>query len=279
MKKRINNKLQTVLVNLLAVFAIIPVLFPIYWLFVSAFQSPQTIIQIPPKLFSHTFSLYYLKEVFSEFGVGRFLFNSVYLAVVSTFLTLVVASLAAFSYTVYKYKAKETFSKAILFVNMFPQILIIIPLYLLMSKMGLINSWKGLILCYIAFQMPICVWTIQAYFETIPRELIDAAEIDGLTRLQTLPKIFIPVALPGLAASGIMVFIGVWNNFILANTLLIDEVRKTLPVVVVDFASRDSMFQGDVLAASLIICIPSFMFALFAQKYLVGGLTDGSVKA
>ena len=120
---------------------------------------------------------------------------------------------------------------------------------------------------------------MQSYFETIPRDLIDAAEIDGLRRIQTLPKIFLPVALPGLAASGIMTFIGIWNNFLLANTLLIDESKKTLPVIVADFASRDSMLQGDVLAASLIVCVPSFFFALFAQKYLVGGLTNGAVKA
>lgn len=126
--------------------------------------------------------------------------------------------------------------------------------------------------------MPICVWTMQSYFETIPRELVDAAEIDGLTRLQTLPRIFLPVALPGLAASGIMTFIGIWNNFLLANTLLIDDAKKTLPVIVADFASRESMMQGDVLAASLIVCIPSFLFALFAQRYLVGGLTTGAIK-
>ena len=136
-----------------------------------------------------------------------------------------------------------------------------------------------MIICYIAFEMPICVWTMQSYFETIPRDLIDAAEIDGLTRIKTLPKIFLPVALPGLAASGIMTFIGIWNNFLLCNTLIIDASRKTLPVVVADFASRDNMMQGDVLAASLVVCIPSFFFALFAQKYLVGGLTKGAVKA
>ena len=139
---------------------------------------------------------------------------------------------------------KETFSKMVLFVYMFPQILIIIPIYLMMSKMGLINTYKGLILCYIAFELPICIWTMQSYFETIPSDLIEAAEIDGLAKIQTLWHIFLPVALPGLA----------------------------------DFSSRDSMLQGDVLAASMIVCIPSFLFALFAQKYLVGGLTSGSVK-
>ncbi len=279
MNKRNKERAKDIGINVLAIVCLIPVIFPVYWLFVSALQNPRSIIQIPPKLFPNDFSLEFLSNVFSQFGIGKFLFNSVMLSVLSTFLTLAIACLAAFSYTCYKYKAKEGFSKMVLFVHMFPQILIIIPIYLLMSRLHLINTWLGLIICYVAFEMPICVWTMQSYFETIPRDLIDAAEIDGLKRIQTLPKIFLPVALPGLAASGIMTFIGIWNNFLLANTLLIDESKKTLPVIVADFASRDSMLQGDILAASLIVCIPSFFFALFAQKYLVGGLTNGAVKA
>ena len=272
------RKQKAVCINLLAIAVIIPVVFPVYWLVISALQSPESIISIPPSLFPYDFSPYFLKKVFTEMNIGQYLFNSIMLSVVSTFLTLFIACLAAFSYTVYRYKAKEAFSRMILFVHMFPQILIAIPLYMLMSKLHLINSFPGLIICYIAFEMPICVWTMQSYFETIPRELVDAAEIDGLTRLQTLPRIFLPVALPGLAASGIMTFIGIWNNFLLANTLLIDDAKKTLPVIVADFASRESMMQGDVLAASLIVCIPSFLFALFAQRYLVGGLTTGAIK-
>jgi ABC-type glycerol-3-phosphate transport system permease component len=279
MTKTQKYRIKSIRVHILAVLALIPVLFPIYWLVISALQNPQTIISIPPKLFPTNFSLYFVNKVFSEFGIARYLFNSVFLSVSSTFLTLFFACFAAFSYTVYKYKMRETFSKMVLFVYMFPQILIIIPIYLLLSKLRLINMFAGVMLCYVAFEMPICVWTMQSYFETIPRDLVDAAEIDGLTRLRTLWHVFLPVALPGMAAAGIMTFIGIWNNFIIANTLLIDASKKTLPVVVADFASRDNMMQGDVLAASLVVCIPSFFFALFAQKYLVGGLTSGAVKS
>ncbi|MDY5930758.1 MAG: carbohydrate ABC transporter permease [Candidatus Ornithospirochaeta sp.] len=269
---------KTIFINVLAIICLVPVLFPIYWLTVSALQSPKNIISIPPKLFPTDFSLYFLRNVFSEFGVGRYLFNSVWISITATAATLAVACFAAFSYTLYKYRCKEIFSKLVLFVHMFPQILIVIPIYLLMSKMHLINTYWGLILCYIAFEMPICVWTMQSYFETIPKDLVDAAEIDGLPRIKTLWHVFLPVALPGLAAAGVMTFIGIWNNFLLANTILIDSGKKTLPVVIADFAGRDNMMQGDILAASLVVCVPSFFFALFAQKYLVGGLTNGAVK-
>ncbi|MGE4584728.1 MAG: carbohydrate ABC transporter permease [Sphaerochaeta sp.] len=279
MNKNIRKRNESILVHTLAIISLLFILFPIYWLVISALQSPQTIISIPPSLLPRSFSLYFVKKVFAEFGIGRFLANSIFLSLGSTLLTLIIACFAAFSYTAYRYSLKESFSKLVLFVYMFPQILIIIPIYLLMSKVGLINTYGGLILCYIAFELPICIWTMQSYFATIPKDLIDAAEIDGLRRISTLWYVFLPVALPGLAASGVMTFIGIWNNFLLANTLLIDEAKKTLPVVIADFASRDSMMQGDVLAASLVVCIPSFFFALFAQKYLVGGLTAGSVKA
>jgi multiple sugar transport system permease protein len=279
MTKTQKYNLKSVAIHVLAVLAMIPILFPVYWLAVSALQSPANIASTPPHLFPRGFSLYYVKVVFSEFNIARYLFNSVFLTLVSVFCILVVACLAAFSYIAYRYKLRETFSKFVLFVYMFPQILIIIPIYLLMSRVGLINTYPGLILCYMAFEMPICVWTMQSYFETIPRDLVDAAEIDGLTRIKTLWHVFLPVALPGLAASGIMTFIGVWNNFLLANTLLIKMESKTLPVVIADFASRATAQQGVILASSLIICIPSFIFALLAQRYLVGGLTNGAVKA
>lgn len=279
LNKKVRRSLRSIGIHALTIAVLIPILFPFYWLVVSTLQDGRSIIAIPPKLFPGHFSLYFVTRVFREFGVLQFLWNSVFLSGVSTFLTVGIACFAAFSFTMYRFRLRQTFSKLVLFVYMFPQILIIIPIYLLLSKVGLINTQFGVMLCYIAFELPICIWVLQSYFETIPKDLVDAAEIDGLKKRATLWYVFIPVALPGLAASSVMTFIGIWNNFLLANTLLIDEAKKTLPVMVYDFASRDSMLQGDVLAASLIVCVPSFFFALFAQKYLVGGLTAGSVKA
>lgn len=276
--KKTRETAKTVGIHVLAVLATLFIIFPIYWLIISALRSPEHILDTPPSLLPSNISTFFVDHVFREFAIGRYLFNSVFLSLTATFATLMIAALAAFSYRMYRYRAKETFSKLILFVYMFPQILIIIPIYLLMSKLGLINTWFGLILCYIAFEMPICIWTLQSYFATIPRDLVEAAEIDGMTRIRTLWKIFVPVALPGFASSGIMTFIGIWNNFLLANTLLVSDSLKTLPVIVADFSSRDSMLQGDVLAASLVVSLPSFFFALFFQRYLVGGLTEGAVK-
>ncbi len=270
--------LRDVGLHALVVVVMVPVLFPLYWLAVSALQEPANLISIPPRLVPKQLSLHYVKIVFGQLGMGRFLFNSVYISLLTMFLTAVLAALAAYSHTVYSYRGRETASKLVLFVYMFPQILVVIPLYILLTRVGLINTHHGLILAMMAFELPVAIWVLQAYFETIPRDLLDAATIDGLTKLRALWYVYVPVSLPGLAASAVMTFIGVWNNFLLPNTFLIQERLRTLPVVIADYNSREGSHIGEVLAASLIVAIPSFIFALFAQRYLVGGLTSGATK-
>jgi multiple sugar transport system permease protein len=264
--------------HVLVVAVMVPILFPFYWLAVSALQEPANLISIPPRLVPKQLSLHYVRVVFGQLGMGRFLFNSVYISLLTMFLTAVLAALAAYSHTVYSYRGRETASKLVLFVYMFPQILVVIPLYILLTRTGLINTHHGLILAMMAFELPVGIWVLQAYFETIPRDLLDAANIDGLSKLRALWYVYVPVSLPGLAASAVMTFIGVWNNYLLPNTFLIQERLRTLPVVIADYNSREGSHIGEVLAASLIVAIPSFLFALFAQRYLVGGLTAGATK-
>lgn len=272
------KRLKILGIHVLVVLVVVPMMFPFYWLAVSSLQTPQNLLQIPPKLIPTSFSMHFVKEIFSNLGIARFLFNSVYLALLSTGLTLIIASLAAYSYTVYRFRGKETASRLILFVYMFPQILVIIPLYILLTRTHLINSHPGLIIVYLAFELPVSIWILQAYFSTIPRELLEAGVLDGLSKLGVLWQIYIPVALPGLAAAAVMTFIGVWNEFLFANTFLISEQLRTLPIIIVDYNTREAAMRGEVLASSLIVAIPSFFFALFAQRFLVGGLTAGSTK-
>jgi multiple sugar transport system permease protein len=265
-------------VNLLTAGIMIPILFPFYWLAVSALQEPRNLLRIPPKLIPESFSFHYIKEVFSTLGLGQYLFNSVSLSLISTAIVLLFAALAAYSYTVYRYKGRETASRLVLFVYMFPHILVVIPLYILLTRVSLINTHLGLIITNVAFNLPVSIWVLQAYFSTIPKDLMEAGVMDGLTKLEALPRIYLPVALPGLAAAGVMTFIGVWNEFLFANTFIITDKLRTLPVIIVDYNTREAVMRGEVLASSLIIAIPSFLFALFAQRYLVGGLTAGSTK-
>lgn len=277
-RPRIRRSIKALSVHILVIVVLVPILFPFYWLAVSALQDPQHLLSIPPRLVPETFSMHYLREVFTTLNIGRYLFNSVYLSLVSTLLTLIIAALAAYSYTVYRYKAREIASRLILFVYMFPHILVVIPLYMLLTRVHLINTHLGVILTYVTFNVPTATWVLQAYFSTIPKELMEAGMMDGLSKLRALWKIYTPLALPGLAAGGVMTFIGVWNEFLFANTFLINERLRTLPVIIVDYNTREAVMLGQVLASSLVVAVPAFFFALFAQRYLVGGLTAGSTK-
>lgn len=274
----LGSRLKVWGLHLLVVLVMVPTLFPFYWLAVSALQTPQTLITIPPRLIPRQLSLHFVRDVFSTLRIGRFLWNSVYLSLVSTAIVAILAALAAYSHTVYSFRGRETASKIVLFIYMFPQILVVIPLYVIMSRAGLINTHHGLIVALVAFELPVAIWVLQAYFSTIPRDLLDAANIDGLSKLKALWHVYVPVSLPGLAACAVMTFIGVWNNFLLPNTFLIQERLRTLPVVIVDYATREGTYIGQTLASSLVVAVPSFLFALTAQRYLVGGLTAGATK-
>ena len=262
----------------IAIILVVMQVYPFFYVFTSSFKSLDDFRQLPAYALPSKWVLTNFINVFTKSHMLTYFKNSIIVLIGVLIPLLLFALMAGFALSKIKFKGRKFVLNYFLLGLMLPMQVALIPLFTIFNKMGLINTYRGLVLCYIAFELPICIWTMQSYFETIPSDLIEAAEIDGLAKVQTLWHIFLPVAFPGLAASGIMTFIGIWNNFLLANTLLIDEAKKTLPVVIADFSSRDSMLQGDVLAASMIVCIPSFLFALFAQKYLVGGLTSGSVK-
>ena len=277
MKKK-KTTIPSIIKWVIALILVVMQVYPFFYVFTSSFKSLDDFRQLPAYALPSKWVLTNFINVFTKSHMLTYFKNSIIVLIGVLIPLLLFALMAGFALSKIKFKGRKFVLNYFLLGLMLPMQVALIPLFTIFNKMGLINTYRGLVLCYIAFELPICIWTMQSYFETIPSDLIEAAEIDGLAKVQTLWHIFLPVALPGLAASGIMTFIGIWNNFLLANTLLIDEAKKTLPVVIADFSSRDSMLQGDVLAASMIVCIPSFLFALFAQKYLVGGLTSGSVK-
>ena len=269
---------QSILVHVVLILLMVPLLFPFYWMVASSGKPFIELLAIPPTLIPDTWSLEPYRQLLSEFDVLRHFRNSALLAVGTAFGTALVGMLAAYSLTAYRYRGQVLLSRLVLFIYMFPHILVVIPLYLLMTRLGLINTHFGVLLVYLAFSLPLSIWVLKAYFESIPAALIEAAEIDGASRVSALFRIVLPIALPGIAAAAILAFIHAWNEFLFANTFLVDEALKTFPVIIADYNSRESVQWNGVLAASFLISIPSFLFALFAQRYLVSGLSQGSVK-
>jgi ABC-type glycerol-3-phosphate transport system permease component len=267
------------IVNAVAVATFCLLLFPFYWMIASSLKGPGDLLSVPPSFVPPHLSLHYYGQLFGALRLELFFRNSVVLSVGTAVITVVLASLGAYGVLAYRFALRTAAARLILFVYMFPPILVVIPLYLLLSRVKLINSHPGLLLTYVAFNLPVAIWVLRAYFSSIPWELVEAGEVDGLSRLDALRRIIVPLSLPGLAAAAIFAFIGAWNEFLFANTFLISEHLKTLSVIIVDFNTREGTLRGEILASSVVIAIPSFLFALFAQRYLVSGLTAGATKA
>jgi len=267
------------IVNGVAVASFCFLLFPFYWMIASSLKGPGDLLSIPPSFVPAHPSLHFYRQLFGALRLEMFFWNSVVLSVGTAMVTVALASLGAYGVLAYRFAVRTAAARLILFVYMFPPILVVIPLYLLLSRVKLINSHPGLLLTYVAFNLPVAIWVLRAYFSSIPWELVEAGEVDGLSRLDALRRIIVPLSLPGLAAAAIFAFIGAWNEFLFANTFLISEHLKTLSVIIVDFNTREGTLRGEILASSVVIAIPSFLFALFAQRYLVSGLTAGATKA
>ena len=161
---------------------------------------------------------------------------------------------------------------------MFPATLLLLPLYVILDKLGLLNSLVGLVLVYSTTAIPFCVWTLKGYFDTLPRELEEAARIDGASQWMIFRKIILPLARPGIAVTALFSFMTAWNEFIMASTFMTDESKFTLPVLIQSSVGQFSSDYGLFAAGAVVTSIPVMIAFYVLQKYLVGGLTAGAVK-
>ena len=248
-------------------------------MFASSVKQHTEIFQFPPTLIPQSFTLSNFEEVWflSKFNV--FARNSVITSFTVAIAVIFSASLGAYSITRFKYRGRDAISQLILFVYMFPSILLLVPLYILMSRFNLTDNLGGLILCEYAISLPFGLWVLKAFFSTIPKELEEAALVDGCSKFQALYKIILPVAAPGIATVGILTFITSWNAYMLALVLLTSQDVMTLPIgVMMLFTAEPGKDYGLMMAATVIVTIPALLFAMFLQKYLIRGLTAGAVK-
>ncbi len=253
-------------------------LFPIIWSVLVSFKEPLDIISLTPTfLYKPTLDNYIELFHATDIPFGRYFLNSVILSVFSTVLSLVIASLAGYSLARIKPHGSRIITLTVLLVRMLPPIAIIVPLYILYNKIGMIDSLIGLIIPYTALNIPLATWLLRSFFLDLPKELEEAAMIDGCSRLRAFFKIILPLAAPGLVATAIFSFELAWNDYILALPL---TSVKAVPLTVVASMVRteEGIVWGRLGAIITIMIIPVFLFTLLAQRYLVRGLVSGSVK-
>ena len=204
--------------------------------------------------------------------------NSVVVSVGTTVFGIFLAIPAGYAFSRFNFNGKGTIMFSFLLVQMFPGVIIIVPYFILMKTLGLLNTSIGLVLAYSVTALPLCVWMLKGYFDTIPRELEEAARVDGCSQLQIFWKIMIPLSLPAIAVTSLFSFLAAWNEFLLALTFNTSNENYTLPVGLASFISPTKQAWGDFAALSIIASIPVVFLFIFFQKYLINGLTAGSIK-
>lgn len=271
----VGKKLGWSVIDLIVVcYALIPVL----WI-VSLSLKPTTDVAdgnfIPKSLTMDNYT-----AIFEGNGFVRPLINSIGIAVISTVIAVVIGMFAAYAVARLDFPGKKLFVGAALLIAMFPQISLITPLFNIERKVGLFDTWPGLILPYITFALPLTVYTLSAFFREIPWELEKAAKMDGATPAQAFRRVIAPLAAPGVVTAAILVFIFCWNDLLFALTLTATDASTTAPVAITNFTGSSEFEEptGSIAAAAVIVTIPIIIFVLIFQRRIVAGLTSGAVK-
>jgi len=279
--------LQALLVAFVAIF----ILAPIAWLVISSLSSPKDLVTIPPRWLPWPPDLTYYKQLL--FGTGqtgttltsltlrafRFsLRNSMYVASGVTGLCLLLGSLAGYAFARLRLPLGERLIYLLLLVQMLPVVVLLIPLYLTISKLGLLDRIGTVIVLLSSIHLPFVIWILRGYFQGIPGELEEAALVDGATRLQAILHVILPLALPGLFAAGVYTFMQTWNAFMIPLIFTSSDTNRTVTVAIAMFVGRHYTEYGLMSAAGVLASLPPAILAIFFQRYLLAGLTAGAVK-
>ncbi|GAA4064611.1 carbohydrate ABC transporter permease [Agromyces indicus] len=270
------GKSRILLWVLLAV-AIVIYGFPFLYLLLTSFKTPLDAISVPPSILPETWTLDNYVAALTRGGVPAALINSVTTAVVSTVLSLVLAVPAAYAITRFRTPSGRVFIVAALVTRMVPTIAVGAPLIEVMRTLGLTDTSFGLALAHTTVSLPLSIWLMASFFEAVPDELSEAAEVDGCSRVQAMVRVVLPVVSGGLAVTAIFAFLASWNEFLFA--LLLTSVRaQTTPVVIANFQSQFGLDWGGMTALAAIYSLPVILLTLFLQRHIVAGLTLGAVK-
>jgi multiple sugar transport system permease protein len=260
------------------VVAIILAIVPVLWIVSLSFKDPTTITD--GKFVPRKWTLENYRGIFKTSEFTRALVNSIGIAIISTLIAVVLASMAAYAVARLRFPGKSVLIGMSLLIAMFPAISLVTPLFNIERALGLFDTWPALIIPYVAFGLPLGIYTLSAFFREIPWELEKAAKMDGATPYQAFTKVIAPLAAPGMFTTAILVFIFCWNDFLFAISLTSTTNARTVPAAI-GFFTGSSQFTaptGSICAAAVIITIPIILFVLFFQRRIVAGLTSGAVK-
>lgn len=252
--------------------------FPFFWMISTSFKPLQEIFVYPPNFLPQEFTLANFARLFEQTRFLTYFRNSVFVSLATVVLTMTIGCAGAYSLTRFKYYGRDHIANLILFTYMFAPIMIIIPFYVLIKKIGLANTHTALIMAYTAFCLPFSLWLLRAFFQSIPLALEKAALIDGASRLQAVIYVVLPLALPGIIATSIFTFILAWNDYIFVRILITSDELKTLSVGIADLYNATVIDWGMIMAGSMLITVPVLIFFVLVQRHLIAGWGAGALK-
>jgi multiple sugar transport system permease protein len=256
---------------------------PMIWMLLTSIKSGFAAMQFPPQWWPNEPTLAsYAQLLDPKNSVGqdflRFFWNSLFVSTMTTICAVIVAVPAAYAFSRFSFPGRTFLFFSVLLRNMFPAVIFLVPLFILMRFLGLVNTHGALVLTYLTFGLPLAIWLLKGFYDNIPIQLEQAARIDGATRLRAFITIVLPLSTPGIIATAIYSFIGAWNEYIYAYTLLSKNDQLTLPVGIQRFFSENSTDFPGLMAASFMMSVPVVVLFLVLQRYFVRALTEGAVK-
>ena len=272
------SRALTVFIYIVIVILTVWSLFPLLWGLATSFKEVKDIFTSPPQWIPLKPTLQHYYDLVVLGGFGRNIFNSVYISSLATIISLIGGALAAYPLARYRFAGDNIILLLILSAMMIPGICNLIPLYVMLSKLGLLNTYTGVIFIFGGWGIPYAVWIMRGFFQGLPQSLEDAARVDGCNRLQILFKIIFPISAPGLITTTIFLFINSWNNYIAARTYLHAAEKYTIPVKIFEMMTQELQDWGGTNAASFISYLPILMLYAFLSKYFIAGLLRGSSK-
>lgn len=279
-RERVESTIIRILRILGLLFFIVIVGFPFYWMIVSSLKSLQEILLKPANLGLDIggidFHAYY--EVLFEHGFIRYISNSLFVSILTVLLSVTLATIGAYAVTRLHFRGRGSMSYSILLIYMFPAIVLVIPLYVIFSRMGFRDSIHVLIIVYLAQTLPVALYMLRSYFQTLPPEMEHAGLIDGCSRFGVIWRIVIPLSAPAVASVALYTFMIAWNEFLFAFMFLDTPEKFTLSRGVVQLAGSVHLSKQLVMAASVMVTIPILVLFLFFERHLVRGLTAGAMK-
>lgn len=277
---KIKRYLFKFLLFILLWLTVILVTFPLIWMLTTSFKSPAEVTAYPPTLLPKEFTLKHFQDLFKLTKFGTYFVNSVIVAASVTIITVCVSVLGGYALARHsKRRWMRNISRSVLLAYVFPQILMVIPVFLIIRSLGLSDSLPGLILTHVTLILPFTLMLLKTYFESIPIDYEESAMVDGANRFQALYHVVLPMAYPGIVSAAIFGFIEGWNEFLFALVLISTDAKRTLPVGISFLLGRTAIYSwGMLMAAAVVATIPALIFFMLIQRNLVEGRMAGGMK-